>query len=130
MLRTVLATIAGILIGGIIIAVVEMIGHMIYPPPSGVDMKDPEQVKAIMGTIPFGAKFAVLIAWFLGILGGGIAGVLISQRKALPATIVALVLLAGAIATMFMIPHPVWMIVGAFIATALGWFGATRLADG
>jgi len=128
MLRTILATIAGILIGGIIIGIVESIGHMIYPPPEGVDMKDPEQIKTIMHTIPFGAKFAVLVAWFLGILGGGIAAVLISGRKAMPALIVAVVLLALAVVTMVMIPHPVWMMIGAVVATALGWFGATRFA--
>jgi len=127
--RIILGTIAGFVIGVIIIMITESIGHMIYPPPEGVDVKDPEQLKAIMHSIPFGAKLAVLIAWGLGVFGGGTAGVLISGRKGLPATIIAILLLAGAGITMIMIPHPTWMMIGAVLVTVIGWFGATRFAN-
>ncbi len=127
-MKTVLATIGGLIIGVLIIMGVESLGHIIFPPPEGVDLKDPEQLKAIMETIPMGAKIAVLMAWGLGVFGGGVAGVLFSGRKKLPATIIALVLLAFSGITLFMIPHPIWMIVGALVVTVLGWYGATRFA--
>lgn len=127
-LKTILATAAGLIAGVIIIAVVESLGHMIYPPPTGVDLKDPEQLAAIMESVPFGAKLAVLIAWGLGVFGGGLLGVKLSGGRKLPATIIAVLLLAFAGMTMMMIPHPIWMVIGALIVTVLGWYGATRFA--
>lgn len=128
MLRTISGTVAGLIIGFAIIMGVETLSHIIYPPPAGVDLKDPEQLKAIMHDIPIGAKLGVLIAWGLGVFGGGTAAVLFTGRKKLPATFVAAVLFLGAVATLFMIPHPLWMIIGTIIVTLLGWYGATRFA--
>jgi len=128
MLRTIVGTLGGLIVGLAIIMGVETLSHIIYPPPEGVDLKDPEQLKTLMHEIPFGAKLGVLIAWGLGIFGGGTAAVLFTGRKKLPATFVAAVLLLGAVATLFMIPHPLWMVVGTVIVTLLGWYGATRFA--
>ncbi len=128
MQRAVFATIGGVIIGVVIVFIAEMIGHMIFPPPEGIDLKDPEQLKSIMSEIPLGAKIAVLVAWGLGTFGGGLAGVLMSGRKAWPAGIVALVMLAGAGVTLFSIPHPMWMIVATLIVTGLAWLLATRFA--
>lgn len=65
---------------------------MVFPPPKGVDLNDPDQLGAIMSEIPLGAKIAVLVAWGLGTFGGGLVGVFLSGRKAWPATVVALVI--------------------------------------
>lgn len=127
-MKSALAVIAGLIVGVIVIMIVEAIGHMIYPPPEGVDLKDPAQLAAIMDSIPLGAKIAVLVAWGLGIFAGGVTAVKISGGKTWPAKAIAAILFAGAIATMFMIPHPVWMIAGAVVVTLLGLFGATRFA--
>jgi len=129
MLRAVLATIAGVIVGVVIVFVAETIGHMIYPPPEGTDLKDPEQLKAIMNEIPLGAKIAVLVAWGLGTFGGGVSAVLLSGRKSWPAGVVALVMLAAAGATLFMIPHPTWMIAATLVVTAVAWVLATRFAQ-
>jgi len=128
MQRAIFATIGGVVIAVVIVFIAEAIGHMIFPPPEGVDLKDPEQLKSIMSEIPLGAKIAVLVAWGLGTFGGGVAGVLMSGRKAWPAGIVALVMLAGAGATLFAIPHPMWMIVATLVITGLAWLLATRFA--
>jgi len=128
MARTIFGTLGGLVIGLIIIMAVESLGHIMYPPPAGVDLKDPEQLKTLMDQVPFGAKLGVLVAWGLGIFGGGMAAVFLTGRKKLPATIVAALLLAGAGATLIMIPHPFWMVIGTPIVTFLGWYGATRFA--
>ncbi len=129
MKKTILGTIAGLVVGVIMIMIVESIGHMIFPPPEGVDLKNPEELAAIMDSIPFGAKLAVLIAWGLGVFGGGLTGVKLSGGQTLPATIIAVMLLVFAGITMFMIPHPIWMMIGAIVVTLLGWYGATRFAN-
>ena len=128
MQRAVFATIGGVIIGIVIVFIAEMIGHMIFPPPEGVDLKDPEQLKAIMHEIPLGAKIAVLVAWGLGTFGGGSAGVLMSGRKAWPAGVVALVMLAAAGFTLYAIPHPLWMVGATLVITGFAWQLATRFA--
>lgn len=128
-MKSVLVAIAGILVGVLIVAVVESIGHMIYPPPEGVDLKDPEQLAAIIDTIPFGAKLMVLLAWGLGTFGGGVTGVFLSGRKVWPAGVVALAMLFAAGATLVMIPHPIWMIAATLVVTAVAWLLATRFAQ-
>jgi len=127
-MRPFLGTLAGLVAGVVIIFVVEMLGHVLYPPPEGVDLKDPAQLEALMGTIPLGAKIAVLIAWGLGVFGGGAAAVSISGGVRWPAAVVAVVLLGFAAMTMIEIPHPAWMVAGALFATGAGWYGATRFA--
>lgn len=128
MLRSVLGVAAGVIVGALIIFVVEAIGHGLFPPPAGVNVKDPRALAEIMDQIPFGAKLAVLLAWFLGILGGGVVGARIGQRWAPVAWIVAATLFAMAVITMIQIPHPLWMAAGSVIATVAGALGAIRFA--
>lgn len=128
MQRAVFATIGGVIIGVVIVFIAEMIGHLIFPPPEGVDLKDPEQLKSIMHEIPLGAKIAVLVAWGLSTFGGGSAAVLMSGRKAWPAGIVALVMLAAAGFTLYAIPHPLWMVGATLVITGFSWQLATRFA--
>lgn len=127
MLRIVLGIIIGVIAGGVVIAVVETAGHMLFPPPEGVDLKNPDNVKTIMQDIPVAAKAAVLVAWGLGVFAGGVVARLVSQRAAYTAWIVAAILFAGAVSTMVMIPHPIWMMIGAVIVTLAGAFAANKM---
>ncbi|MEM7640374.1 MAG: hypothetical protein AAF269_15070 [Pseudomonadota bacterium] len=128
MMRSAFAGIAGVITGIVIVFVAEAVGHMIFPPPVGVDLSDPEQLAAIMDQIPLGAKIAVLIAWGLGTFGGGLVGVVLSGRKAWPAAVVAIVMLAMAGLTLYAIPHPLWMIGATVVITGFSWLLATRFA--
>ena len=128
MMRSAFAGIAGVVAAIVIVFVAEAVGHMIFPPPEGVDLNDPDQLRAIMSEIPLGAKIAVLVAWGLGTFGGGLVGVLLSGRKAWPATVVALVMLAAAGFTLYAIPHPLWMIGATLVITGFSWLLATRFA--
>ncbi len=122
MLRGIAAIVAGVIAGIVVIMLVESAGHLIFPPPEGVDLKDPEALQSVMNEIPLGAKLAVLIAWGLGVAAGAIVARLIANRGVFPAMAVAAVLFAGAAYTMTVIPHPAWMIVGAVAATLAGAF--------
>ena len=102
---------AGIIVAGFTVGVCEWIGHQIFPPPAGFDVTLPANQARMMEVIPFGAKVAVLIAWFAGSLTGALAGVWIARRS-LPAFVIAGFIIAGGIASMVMIPHPWWMMAG------------------
>ena len=51
MLRPILGTLAGVVVGVIVVGLVESFGHMIFPPPEVVNLKNPEELTVIMDTI-------------------------------------------------------------------------------
>lgn len=124
MLRSIGAVIAGVLAGACVIFVVEGAGHIIFPTPEGVNLKDPAGLKAIMSFIPLGAKLSVIIAWFAGVFAGGVVSLFIGLRWAPIAWLVAGTLFAMAALSMTQIPHPWWMMFGAVAATIFGAVGA------
>lgn len=107
-MRKVLGVIVGVAVAMATITIVEMIGHLIFPPPPGTDMRDPAQVARIVSLIPLPAKIWVTLAWFLGSLTGALAGITVARWTA-AAWIVAAVVIAGAVWSYTMIPHPLWM---------------------
>lgn len=78
---TILAVVAGVVVAVVIVFVFEAAGHSIWPPPPGLDVSDPEALKALMPSIPIGAKVAVVVAWVAGAFGGG------SLRRVSPSTV-------------------------------------------
>ncbi|MFP4469186.1 MAG: hypothetical protein ACLFPE_00800 [Bacteroidales bacterium] len=110
-LRHILAVIAGLVTGSIIIYLIQIIGHQIFPPPAGVDPTDPESLHMYSESISAGALWMVILAYAAGAFTGGFVAALIAPKTA---RIVALV--TGGIFTVFgiinlmLIPHPVWFI--------------------
>ena len=128
MARNVLGIVIGIIIGVIVIAIVESIGHIIFPPPEGVDLKDPDALKSIMKDIPIGAKLSVLTAWGLGVFAGGVAARKIAPGFPRGAWLVGVALFGGAAFTMVQIPHPLWMMIGAVLVTLAGIYAANAVS--
>ena len=126
MLRLALGVLAGLLAGVLVIFAVESVGHMLFPPPAGLNLTDPQAMLQVMMVIPWQAKAMVLIAWFVGVLAGASTACLIAGRRALAGRITAALLFAFAVWTMISVPHPGWCVVTAVIATLLGAFLADR----
>lgn len=116
MLRSVLAVLFGVLGGAAIVFMVEAVSHTIYPIPKGFDPTNAADIAAL----PFGAKFAVVFAWFAGAFGGGAVASLIAKRWAPAAWVVAATILLFAGTNFSAFPHPFWMMVASLPATALG----------
>ena len=127
MLRRLLGVILGLVAGAIIVALIEGLGHALWPPPAGTDLRDPEQLRALMGSLPIGSLIAVIVGWALGSFGGGWMAATIS-RDARMALVVSFVLLCMGVITMIQIPHPLWMwVLGVALPLPAAWLGA-RLA--
>jgi len=116
MLRSVLSVVIGVIAASIIVLLVELIGHSMFPPSADLDPSDPASV----AMVPLSAKIAVVLAWFFGAFGGGVVASLIAKRWAPAAWVVAATILLLAGATMLQIAHPLWMMIGAVVATGLG----------
>lgn len=127
MLRIILGVLAGAVVAVALVAGLESLGHLAFPPPPGLDVSDPAQLAAMMDQVPPAAKIWVVAAWALAAMGGGVVAVLVS-RRGWTAWIVAGLIAAAAVATLFMIPHPLWMQVGAVAGPLAGGWLATVVA--
>ena len=126
LMKTILAVVAGVVVGGAIVFVSEAVGHSLFPPPADINLANPEDVKRLMASLPAGAFAMVLLGWLLGSLAGALVALRIARRPA-AAWAVAVVFILATTANFFMIPHPAWMIAaGLLIPLASAWL-ALRL---
>jgi hypothetical protein len=131
MMRKLLAAVIGVIVAMITIWLVEMLGHVVYPPPGDIEFGKPEEVREFMASLPIGSILFVGAAWAAGTFLGTVAGALVSGSKALPyAIVVGGIVLAGAITMLLIIPHPWWFTVAAPISIIVAAVLATYLAPG
>ena len=108
-LRQTLAVVAGFVVGSLVnIGLILVSGHVIAP-PAGVDVTTTEGLKASLHL--FEPKHFVFpfLAHSLGtFFGAGVATLLAAGRTRGPAWIVGLLFLLGGIASVFMLPAPLW----------------------
>ena len=109
MIRTILALLIGLITGFLLIGLLEMVGHLIYPPPPGVDLTNPEIVKELIKNAPTGALILILISYAIGAFAGGLVAMLIGKKS--PGLYIGGVgggLLGGGILNLINLPHPLW----------------------
>lgn len=122
MLRTLFAIILGVIAMMVTVYGVEAIGHMLYPPPPGLDPNDLDQLDSIVAAAPIGAMVMLLVGWCVGtIVGSGLAA-RIARHPRVAACFVALVVITGIAGTVFLIPsHPTWVAaLGLLLPVPLG----------
>jgi ABC-type Na+ efflux pump permease subunit len=112
MVRNILSIILGLLASFIIIIILESAGHIIHPPPPGLDTKDLEAVKTYVSTAPPIVFVLVILAYALGsFIGGVTASAVASNNKMAKAITVGGILMGLGAYNLFMIPHPVWTVI-------------------
>ena len=127
-MRSVISVVVGIIAGVLAIALVEAVGHQVYPPPEGIDVNDREAMKEMVDSAPVGALLFVLAAWAIGAAVGGWLAVRLGGSGPRGPFIVGLVLLAFGVTNMLMIPHPTWFFVVGVILFLPAALGGGRLA--
>lgn len=129
MIRKLVAAVVGIIVAMLTIRAVEMLGHLVYPPPADIEFGDPDEVRAFMATLPVGSILFVGAAWAAGTFLGTLAGALLSRSKPLPyAVVVGGIVLAGAITMLLIIPHPWWFTIAAPVAVIVAAFLGMTIA--
>jgi hypothetical protein len=110
MWRTVLGILLGVVTTMIVISLVERLGHSIYPPPDGLDPKNPAHVGQIVVAAPVGALAMVVLAWCIGTFVGAWVGARIARHPRIAALASALVVMFGVAVMIKLLPdHPLWM---------------------
>jgi hypothetical protein len=129
-LRNVLAVVAGVIVGGFInMGIIILFGNII-PAPEGVNVMDPESIKANMNL--FEAKH--FIGPFLAHAVGTLIGAYTAARFAAThqmklALLVGVFFLLGGIMNVMSMPAPMWFnildLVAAYIP--MGWLGGKMI---
>lgn len=127
MLRNILSVLSGVLFGAFLVFVIELAGHAAFPPPTGVNLKDPQQLRAALAQIPIGAKLFVVGGWFAGAFAGCLLTGLLSRRWAPAIWIVAATMLFFTASTLVALPHPAWMMLAGFASAPLAGFLAVKI---
>jgi hypothetical protein len=129
MFRSFLAVVLGFVLAGGAVAVVERVGHRIYPPPSDLDPTNQAALKAYMERAAIGALAFQPLAWFVGTLAGTWLATLISRRlHFLHAAFVGLLMLGASVFMLLVYPAPGWMIAMGLAAAPVATFLGYRLA--
>ena len=131
MARNVAAALAGIVTAFVMIMLIEKLGHIIYPPPADLDVSDPDVMRPYIATLPFLALLFPMIAWVVATFAGTVLACKIGTANPLAfAAVVGGLVLAGTIANLIMIKHPLWFSLVSLVAVAASAWIAARVSSG
>ena len=129
--RTILGAALGLVTAFLTIMLIEYFGHMLYPPPPGLNPMDTAQMASILQSQPLPALLIVVAAWTLGAFEGGLVAALIAreQRPTLAALVPAVLVVAGVVGMIVQMPgHPMWMAVAGLLLPIPAALAGAKLA--
>jgi hypothetical protein len=107
--RSILALVFGFIVANVVILTIDFAGHAVYPPPTGLDLRDPASLRAAIAKMPTGAFVLLVAGGAVGTTVGAWVAARVSRRRPLlHGLIVGGLVTLGAIANALMIPHPLW----------------------
>lgn len=128
-IRRIAGLVAGLVVMVLVVALAEGAGHMLYPPPEGLDITRPEDQARLMAVIPLEAKITVVVAWFLGALAGSGVAMAIG-RTPLLGWAIGIIMGALSLFTTQIFPHPLWMMIAAVVLPLVAVLVAKKLVAG
>jgi hypothetical protein len=130
MIRSILGIIAGIVVGGFVVGLIEIPGMLMHPLPPGTDMSNPAVLKEHLAKAPFVALLGVAIAWTIGpLVGSWLAATIARRAHFVHGLIVGLFFLAADVMNIVSFPHPRWLVaVGVLAPLISSWLGASLAA--
>lgn len=133
--KNIAAGVAGFVVAGLLVWLVEMLGHSVYPPPPDLDFADADAMRAYVATLPVGAFLFVGGAWFVATLAGTFTACRIGTAKPIIfAGVVGGLMLVATAVNLVMIAHPLWFsilaVAGIIVAAWLGMKLGTASTSG
>ena len=108
-LRILLAVVLGFVAGSAVNMALISVGGTVVPPPAGANVATMEGLRAAMHLFEPRHFLFPFLAHALGTLvGAAFAGLLAPGRSAAPSLVVGGLFLLGGIASVFMLPSPIW----------------------
>ncbi|WNJ17542.1 hypothetical protein [Pontibacter sp. G13] len=129
MVKQILAVIAGLIVGFLLVAAIEGVSHELYPVPEALSTMDPanpefkEVMKEHVATMPLGAILMVGLAHLVGVFGAtAVATAIAKERAKTPVGILIGLFLAFGVMNLIMIPHPIWFSILDVLIYPIGGF--------
>src|SRR5690606_26595529 len=108
-LKNILAVVAGLVIGSVVNMALISISGSIIPPPNGADITTTEGLKATMHLFEPKHFIFPFLAHALGTFAGAlVAAAIAASHKMRFAIAIGVFFLLGGIASIFMLPSPLW----------------------
>lgn len=132
-MKSILAVVAGILTGTLVIYMIESATRMLYPLPPDLDLQDRAAMEILIKAMPVGALLMVLLAYAAGSFSGGMIAALIARNgKVKCSLITGLFFLVGGVFNFLAIPHPLWFAIISLVVylpmAGLGGFAGERFS--
>jgi hypothetical protein len=130
--RALLGLLAGLMTAVMIIALIETLGHKLWPLPvvEGLNARDPKALAALMAQAPLGSLLSVVLAWCVGAASGAWIGYRLAgepHARAIGLGVAGIIWLATG-ANLLAIPHPSWMMAAGLLGVPLsGWLAVRTL---
>ena len=129
--RSILAVLAGVIGGGIIVFSLISLGHKLFPVDEAAMRlalltKDEATIRAFFENLPLGNYVSVIVAHALGLVGGMVIGRLINKKELMHLIVIALIMVLLQVVNFLSIPHPSWFLfadLGTSFGLALGYLG-------
>lgn len=114
--KNLLAIIAGLLSGFIVVMIFETISHAAYPPPDKLDYKNQSQLLDYFSKLPIGAFVLVLSGYLVGVSVIGFVSSWIAENdKSYPFWVSFGIFTVLVAYNYYSLPHPMWMVVTTFL---------------
>lgn len=128
--RKILGIVLGLCVAITVIALVQAVGHKLWPLPEGLDVRDKAALAEALKNAPVAALAWVAGTWLLGTLAGTYTALRVARDAfaTWPALTVEGVLLGMGLLNLMAIPHPGWFWVAGLASFPLGAFAGIRLA--
>ena len=121
--RIILGIVIGIAVGLGLVMVGDAINHRLWPPPSDVQVTNPEAIRAYMQSAPITSLLGLPVTWTIAAFASAFAGAKIGAKPWVGWVAGGLIFAATCL-NLAMIPHPIWMLVSAIIfVPAAAWLG-------
>lgn len=130
--RTILAVIAGAAAMWLATAGLEFLGHVLFPPPAGLDPRERSDLARIVAASSAGALTMLVLAWTGGALAGGAVAAAISRGHRRGAALaVALLVMAGVAGMVWLVPGtPAWVWIAGLLLPVPAALCGARIARG
>ena len=118
--RVIIGSIVGLIAGGLIISLVQMVSHSIYGSINFNDIGSREELRILLSEQPKGALIWIAISHYIGAFFGGMIAFLVSGRKLISMWVpIGLIVLSTLVLNLAM-PHPIWFIIVDICASIIG----------
>ena len=116
MIKNVLGFILGLIVGGILFTLIQMINYLFVPLPAGFDPYDLSSMKELIDNMPVTAWLMLILSYIIGSFGAGfVCGKIAVSRSIIFPIALALMFMLGWTSNIVRIPHPMWVVVIVYI---------------